>query len=77
MRLIPDEIVGTLAYGTFAGLAPDLSCRVRLYNCDESLAEEVLVPATPEVSELVRSLRIGDWVWVHFWDGKPVRMERP
>lgn len=79
MRFIPDEIVGTMAYGKFAGILPDLSCCVHLFRwtgCEEVYAEQVIVPPSPEVTALAQALQTGERVWVLYWDDKPVGLRR-
>jgi hypothetical protein len=76
MRFIPDEIVGTLAYGDFAGLEGHGLCRVRLNNCDGSFAEELIVSIPVDATELVRALRLGDRVCVRFWLGEAIGIKQ-
>jgi hypothetical protein len=76
MRFTPGEIChGTLGFGRFWGLASSTTCRVRFNNCDGSVAEEVVVPASPEAVSLLRSVPLGSPVCVRYWDGNPVGVE--
>lgn len=77
MRFFADEVChGTLTYGTFSGFASNYHCRVSLGNCDGTFAKELIVPVADEALELARVVRPGAWVCVHFWDGRPVRIEQ-
>ena len=79
MRFIPDEIVGTMSYGEFAGLLPDMSYRVRLFcwtGCKEVYANDVFVPPSSENEAVAQDLRVGERVWVLYREGNAVGLRK-
>lgn len=47
--------------------------RIHVNNSDGSFHEEVIVPLG---REMLRGLRPGDWVCIHFWDREPMWLEQ-
>lgn len=73
MRFRSDEIAGVLQYGTFSGTDSDGNILVQTFKSDDSLDEMLTLPGTIRI-EPCRPLTLGEVLWVHFLDNKPIQI---